>query len=196
MNDNELIAILRLQKTPNIGDITVKKLIRHCGSASAVFTDKLQQLLKVEGVGTWTLKHLQDTNCLRAAEKELRFIRKHQIEYTSILDEDYPRYLQHCPDAPLLLFKRGKINLGQRKIISIVGTRNMTTYGKSFCEQFIADIAPLNPVIISGFAYGVDICVQKAAVAHGLQTIGCDAHLLLFPKKMKYTHLEVSYIGL
>ena len=190
MDDNELIAILRLQKTPNIGDITVKKLIRHCGSASAIFKDKIQQLLKVEGVGTWTLKHLQDTNYLRAAENELSFIRKHHIGYTTILDDDYPSYLQHCPDAPLLLFKRGKIDLGQRKIISIVGTRNMTGYGKSFCEQFIADIAPLNPIIVSGFAYGVDICVQKAAMAHGLQTIGCLAHGLnqIYPKThAKYT---------
>ncbi len=87
-----------------------------------------------------------------------------------------PEYLKHCIDGPILLFKKGIINLRNRKIISVVGTRNITNYGMSFCERFIEDIAPLNPVIVSGFAYGVDICVQKAALKHGLQTIGCLAH--------------------
>ncbi|WP_394747935.1 DNA-processing protein DprA [Spongiimicrobium salis] len=184
MNDNELIAILRLQKTPNIGDVIAKKLIRHCGSPTAVFTDKIQQLLKIEGVGKWALKHLQDTRYLKDAEKEFCFIKDHDVAYTYFKDDDYPNYLKHCLDAPLLLFKRGKIHLENRKIISIVGTRNITSYGRAFCEQFIADIAPLNPIIVSGFAYGVDICVQRAAMAHGLQTIGCLAHGLnqIYPK--------------
>jgi DNA processing protein len=83
-----------------------------------------------------------------------------------------------------LLFKRGKIDLQEKKVISVVGTRNITTYGKAFCERFIEEIAPLDPVIVSGFAYGVDICVQKAAVKNNLQTIGCLAHGLnqMYPK--------------
>src|SRR5690606_41903118 len=68
------------------------------------------------------------------------------------------------------------IYLEGRKILSVVGTRNITNYGMSFCESFIEEIAPLDPIIVSGFAYGVNICIQKAAVKHGLQTIGCLAH--------------------
>lgn len=185
MNDSELIAFLRLQKIPNIGDITVKKLIRHCGSPTAVFTDKIQQLLKIDGVGTWSLEHLHNTTYVREAEQELRFIKNQKIAYTSFLDDDYPHYLKHCPDSPLLLFKRGNIDIAGRRIISVVGTRNITSYGMAFCEKFIEDIAPLNPIIVSGFAYGVDICIQKAAMAHGLQTIGCLAHGLnqIYPKR-------------
>lgn len=99
-------------------------------------------------------------------------------------DREYPNYLKHCVDGPLLLFKRGKIDLQEKKVISVVGTRNITTYGKAFCERFIEEIAPLDPVIVSGFAYGVDICVQKAAVKNNLQTIGCLAHGLnqMYPK--------------
>jgi DNA processing protein len=100
------------------------------------------------------------------------------------MDADYPEYLRHCIDSPILLFSKGKIDLAHRKIISIVGTRNITSYGTAFCEQLIEDLAPLNPIIVSGFAYGVDICVQKAAIKHGLQTVGCLAHGLnqIYPK--------------
>jgi DNA processing protein len=184
MTDSDTIAALRLQRIPNIGDITAKKLISHCGSPSAVFEDKRQNLLRIDGIGAFSIAHLQDKQHLEEAQAELEFIKRNDIKVTYFMDADYPEYLRHCIDSPLVLFSKGKIELAQRKIIAIVGTRNITSYGTAFCEQFIEDIAPLNPIIVSGFAYGVDICVQKAAIKHGLQTIGCLAHGLnqIYPK--------------
>ena len=176
MTTDELIAVLRLQHIPNIGEITAKKLIAHCGSPSAIFDDKLQNLLKIDGVGMFTLKGLNDAEHLEAAKKEYKYIHEKDIEYTYFMDQDYPNNLKHCIDSPLLLFKSGNIDLSNHKIISIVGTRKITAYGKAFCEKLIADLAPLNPLIISGFAYGVDICAHRAALREGLQTIGCLAH--------------------
>ena len=113
------------------------------------------------------------------------------------MDENYPKYLKHCIDGPILIFQKGNIDLAQRKIISVVGTRNITSYGTSFCEQFIEELAPLNPVIISGFAYGVDICIQREAVKNGLQTIGCLAHGLnqIYPKVHAKYQAEVIKNG-
>lgn len=184
MTTDELLALLRLQSIPNIGDVTAKKLIAHCGSPEAVFTDKKSRLLKIDGIGTYTLNGLHDTEHVAAAEAEYEFLRNKEIAVSYFMDADYPTYLKHCVDSPVLLFKKGKIDLKGRKIISVVGTRKITSYGSAFCEKFIADIAPLNPIIVSGFAYGVDITVQKAAVKHGLQTIGCLAHGLnqIYPK--------------
>lgn len=190
MAKDELIAILRLQNIPNVGDVIAKKLIGHCGSPTAIFDDKLQSLLKIDGIGTHALKQLHDKEHLEAAESEYNFIKTKNIECSYFMDAGYPSYLKHCIDGPILLFKKGNINLEGRKIISIVGTRKITSYGAAFCEKFIEDIAPLNPIIVSGFAYGVDICIQKAAVKHGLQTIGCLAHGLnqIYPKvHAKYT---------
>jgi DNA processing protein len=184
MTQHELLAVLRLQNIPNIGDVSAKKLIDHCGSAEAVFTDKRRQLLKIEGIGSYTLRNLYDAEHREAAEAEYGYIQKNQIDYTYFKDADHPAYLKHCVDSPILLFKRGNIDLADKKIISVVGTRNITSYGKAFCEKFIGDIAPLDPVIVSGFAYGVDITAQKAAIKHGLQTIACLAHGLnqIYPK--------------
>lgn len=182
--EDELIAVLRLLNVPNIGAILAKKLIAHFGSAQAIFSSKKQQILKLEGIGEHTVKGLYDHEHLLAAESELAFIQNGNIAYTYFLSPDYPHNLKHCIDGPVLLFKRGNIDLAGKKVISVVGTRNITSYGTAFCERFIEEIAPLNPVIVSGFAYGVDICVQKAAVKFDLQTIGCLAHGLnqLYPK--------------
>lgn len=184
MTTDELIAVLRLQNIPNIGDVSAKKLIAHCGSPFAIFNDKLQNLLKIDGIGTFTIKGLHDTEHFEAAEKELQYIQDHDIAYSYFTDNDYPRYLKHCIDGPLIIFKKGNIDFEERKIISIVGTRNITSYGTAFCEKLIEDLAPLDPIIVSGFAYGVDICAQKTAIKHGLQTIGCLAHGLnqIYPK--------------
>lgn len=82
MTTDELIAVLRLQNIPNIGDVTAKKLITHCGGPSAVFEDKLQSLLKIDGIGTYTIKGLHDAEHKEAAENELQFIRDHDIAYS------------------------------------------------------------------------------------------------------------------
>ena len=197
MTTDELIAVMRLQNIPNIGDVTAKKLISHCGSPTAVFGDKLQNLLKIDGIGTLTIRGLYDAEHLEAAEKEVQYIQDHNIAFTYFTDKDYPRYLKHCIDSPLLLFKKGNFDLKDRKIISIVGTRNITSYGIAFCQQLIEDLAPLDPIIVSGFAYGVDICAQKAALKNGLQTIGCLAHGLnqIYPKIHSKYVLEVEKNG-
>ena len=72
-------------------------------------------------------------------------------------------------------------------MISIVGTRQITSYGTEFCKKLIADLAPLDPIIVSGFAYGVDIVAHQAALEHNLQTIGVLAHGLnqIYPKTHK-----------
>lgn len=187
---DELIALLRLQNIPNIGDVIAKKLIGHCGSPAAIFKEKVQNLRKIDGVGMHALQEIHDREHLEAAASEYNFITSKGIGYSYFMDADYPRYLKHCIDGPILLFKKGNIKLAERKIISVVGTRKITGYGSAFCEKFIEEIAPLNPIIVSGFAYGVDICIQKAAVKYGLQTIGCLAHGLnqIYPKvHAKYT---------
>jgi DNA processing protein len=184
MLDSDLQYLLALQHVPNLGDATAKKLIRHAGSAEAVFKEKKSNLLKIDGIGNFKLEGLFDPLHLKEAEKELKFIQQQHIKCLSCMDQDYPEKLKHCFDGPILLFQRGNIDLHKKKIISIVGTRNATSHGIEFCEQFMEQLAPLDPVIISGFAYGIDITAQRAAIHHNLQTVGCLAHGLnqIYPK--------------
>ena len=176
MEVSDLQFVLALQHVPNLGDASAKKLIRHAGSAEAVFKEKKSVLLKIDGIGSTKLTDLFSSKNLRAAEKELEFIIKNKIGTVYYQDKAYPEKLKHCFDGPILLFQRGNIDLINRKIISIVGTRKATTNGTAFCEKLIEDLAPLDPVIISGFAYGIDIAAHRAAMKFNLQTIGCLAH--------------------
>ena len=180
----ELIALLRLQKVPLVGDISAKRLLDRCGTAEQVFKEKRQALQKIDGIGSVILSGLWDSRYLEEAEKEFQFIQKHGVAYSFFKDDDYPKHLKHCIDAPILIFKRGTMDVANRKIISVVGTRRITSYGASFIERFMENIAPLDPIIVSGFAYGVDIAAQRAAMDHNLQTIGCLAHGLnqIYPK--------------
>ena len=176
MTDSELLSILALQSAPNLGDSTAKKLIRHFGSAEAIFETKKESLLKIDGIGKIKLQGLFDADRFRLAESELKFIQRNNINTHYYQDLDYPEKLKHCNDGPILLFSRGNIDLKKKRILSIVGTRKITSAGVVFCEKLIQDLAILDPVIISGFAYGVDITAHKAALKNGLQTIGCLAH--------------------
>lgn len=176
MKDTELLYRLALQHVAGIGDVTAKKLIAHCGSAQQVFKEKPAHLLKIDGIGTITLKNLSSIDNLGAAKKELQFIRDNNIICHYFEDDSYPKKLKHCIDSPILLFQKGHINLDNPNVISIVGTRKITTNGIAFCEQLVETLKVYNPIIVSGFAYGTDITAHKAAIKHGVQTIGCLAH--------------------
>jgi DNA processing protein len=187
MNDQELFYLLALQRVEGVGDIIAKKLLTQFGSAEAVFKAKASQLNAIDGIGSALLKNFKDQSVFAKAERELEFIFSNQITVTTFQDADYPERLKHCFDSPLVLFSSGTINLKNQKIISIVGTRQITSYGLEFCRKFIAELAPLNPVIVSGFAYGVDIVAHQLAMENNLQTIGVVAHGLnqIYPKSHK-----------
>ena len=197
MNSEDLIYTLALQHIPNLGDTTAKKLIRKFGNARNIFQEKRSNLLKIDGVGKNRIQELNNPKYLKEAEAEFNFIQDNKINLHYFQDDDYPEKLKHCLDGPILLFSKGNIDLNRKRIISIVGTRKVTAQGISFCEELIEKIAVLDPVIISGFAYGVDITAQKAAVRNGLQTVGCLAHGFnqIYPKAHKKYIREIEENG-
>ncbi len=197
MTEQDLFHLLALQQIEGVGDIMAKKLINHCGSASAVFETKNSQLAAIDGIGSVLLRNLKNKSVFEKAEQELQFIKSNEIEVAYFQDENYPDRLKHCIDGPVLLFSSGNINLQNKKIISIVGTRQITSYGMEFCRKLIEDLAPLDPVIVSGFAYGVDIFAHQLAIEHNLQTIGVVAHGLnqIYPKTHKKYVAKVEQNG-
>lgn len=197
MTENDLLYTLALQHVPNIGDITAKRLINHCGSAEAVIKERKQKLLNIDGIGSIILSDLNKPHHLKEAEKELIFIKENHIKVFYFEDEDYPEKLKHCIDGPMVLFQSGNINLKRQRIISIVGTRKITTSGIAFCEDLVEKLSIYNPVIVSGFAYGTDITAHKAAMKNNLQTIGCLAHGLnqIYPKVHKKYMVDMEKNG-
>ncbi len=187
MKDEDLLPLLALQATSGIGDVLAKRLLTNCGSAAAVFTEKDSALRAIEGIGNHILTSIKNVNNFTKAERELHFIRTQKINTLYFKDDAYPERLKHCFDAPVLLFSSGNWSLENKKVISIVGTRQITPQGIDFCHKLMHDLVAFDPVIVSGFAYGVDITAHLAAIQNNLQTIGVLAHGLnqTYPKVHK-----------
>lgn len=187
MLQNDLLHTLALLKTEGIGDVIAKRLLANFGTAEAIFKAKPFQLAKIEGIGSTIIQNLKKKEIFLEAEKEIRFLQSQNITTLFYQEALYPERLKHCWDAPVLLFTAGNMHLDNKKIISIVGTRQVTPYGASFCKHLIEELGPLNPIIISGFAYGIDILAHQAALDNNLQTIAVLAHGLnqVYPKTHK-----------
>ncbi|MBS0010907.1 MAG: DNA-processing protein DprA [Bacteroidales bacterium] len=177
-SEKELICTIALGMVPAVGDINARKLISHLGSAEAVFREPYSRLVQISGIGKKIASHLSSREYMDKAAAELDYIRKHGIDVKCHDDSDYPARLKECPDAPLFIYLKGKADLNSSKILSIVGTRNITRRGKDICENLIRSLAPEYPglIIASGLAYGVDITAHKAALKENLQTIAILAH--------------------
>lgn len=184
MNEKELIPLLALLDTAGVGSIMAKRLIHHCGSAQAVFEASDKALLAIEGLGQKSLSEIRREDPFSRAESEYRLIQEQGLQTLFYKDENYPSYLKECIDGPVLLFGSGDLNFDTQRIISIVGTRNITASGIQFCNELIESLVPYNPIIVSGFAYGVDITAHLAALDNQLSTVGVLAHGMdqIYPK--------------
>lgn len=132
-------------------------------------------------------------------EKELDFCNKHHIQVLCYTDAEYPERLKILRDAPLVLFYLGNAPLNTRRIVSIVGTRHITPYGKELCAKITGEIAKLMPdaLIVSGLAYGADIHAHRGALASGLSTVAVLAHGLdrIYPYVHKSTAAQMTRQG-
>lgn len=187
MRHTDLFYLLALQKVEGIGEINAKRLLTHFGTAEEIFAEKPQKLKKIDRIGPLTVEKLKDKSVFQKAEAELHFIEKSGIDVLAFTEDNYPEKLKHCADSPILLFSKGNIDFKKRQIISIVGTREITAYGRDFCKDLISELALLDPVIVSGFAYGADITAHLAAMENNLQTVAVLAHGLnqIYPKTHK-----------
>jgi DNA processing protein len=163
---------------PGIGDITGKKLIAYCGGVEAVFKEKKQHLMKIPGIKESLASAVVNGRnaALDRAEKELKFIEKYKIECFFFTEETYPHRLKHCVDSPMMLYHKGNTNLNKSKIVSIVGTRSATEYGKECCRKIIEGLADSDVLIVSGLAHGIDSSAHKEALKHNIETVGVLAH--------------------
>ncbi len=165
-----------LTLVPGIGDVNGKKLVAYCGGAEAVFREKKKSLSKIPGIGEKTVDSILSQDVLSRAERELDFADKYGIRILYYLNSDYPKRLQHCYDSPMILYCNGNTNLNVDKVIGVVGTRNVTDYGKLMTDKIISELVDDDVMVVSGLAYGVDTCAHCASVKYGLKTAAVLAH--------------------
>ena len=154
-------------------------LIEHLGDALEVFKIRRQELEMLLGPHSRYIDIIRKAAVYEAAE-ELERYAKLDITFCGYTEEHYPEILKECADAPVGLYIRSKTpvsRLWPEKKIAVVGTRDISPYGKEWCTKCIHGLASTTerPMIVSGLALGTDICAHKAAVEAGLPTIAVMA---------------------
>lgn len=199
-DQQETLYTMALTRLVWFNPATLLLLYRELGSARAVYEHRndLRDVLPdcgkrlAEALADWQLPLLR-------SEQEMRFVEKHGIQTLIISDPRYPQRLAECADAPLVLFYMGTADLNQRRVINIVGTRHCTPYGADLVRRFVADLKGLCPevLIVSGLAYGVDICAHRHALQNGFETVGVLAHGLdeIYPPRHRETAREMLKKG-
>ena len=199
-NSDETYYSIALTRMTGFNQQMALQLYQTLGSSKAVY-DHRNDIGDVVPDATPRLREAMKNwdEALHRAAAEMEFITKNNIRALTLVDADYPQRLSECPDAPLLLYYKGCANLNQRYVLNIVGTRHCTTYGKDLIRRFVTDLRRLCPemLIVSGLAYGVDICAHREALEKGYETVGVLAHGLdeIYPSSHRETAKQMLTHG-
>ena len=200
MSCSELKYQIGLTLIKGIGNVLAKNLVAYVGSAEGIFREKRQTLAKIPGIGEVLSREIVNQEVLIRAEEELAFIDKNGIKCFYFADKEYPFRLKECPDSPIMLFTKGKAKLNDGKFVAVVGTRNATEAGKENCRNLLSSLSALQPqtTIVSGLAYGIDICAHKASLEFGLPGIAVLGHGLdrIYPSMHRSVSEKMQMDGL
>lgn len=175
MYSEEHLYSIALRECNFIGDINFSKLVRSFGSAKKVWESPKKVLSKTDGIGTKTVSDIGNPAHLKFAEKEIIFCEKNSIKINLRHQNELPFLLKECDDAPAILYQKGIFDT-QLHSTSLVGTRNITPYGKKFIEDFFEEAQSHQFISVSGLALGVDKEVHEQSLKYKIPTIGVLAH--------------------
>ena len=164
-------AALLLARLPKIGPRTAKKLIDHFKDSRDIFSARPDKLLKINGLGESHLKSIRHWEAIfPRVVKEEEEIKKQALSLNTYGSNAYPLPLSFTADPPIVFFQKGEVNWQNKRVISIVGTREPTSRGLVLCRTLVEQLAPYRPLIVSGFARGIDIEAHRTALCCGLET--------------------------
>lgn len=200
MTEQEILCTMALTRVPHVNTAMQRRLLDEAGSATAVFEYRRNiRDLYPEASDKLLAALANMEQQLPRAEEELQFAREHGIRCLCLHDTDFPSRLRECDDAPVLLYYKGNADLNRARVVSMVGTRHATEYGKDICRHFVAELKRLCPdtLVVSGLAYGIDIHSHRDALDNGMDTVGVLAHGLdqIYPRMHRDTAVLMTSHG-
>jgi len=194
-DQDELVHTIALCLVPGIGSITAKKLLTAYHSPQKVFNMLPHLKLPFVKPEDTRVKILNDY--VHRAQQELRFMQRANIEAIMISENSFPYRLKTCEDSPVVIFKRGNIDINRKRMVAVVGTRKATEYGYKQCEMIAHELKKYNCTLISGLAHGIDSAAHRAAYNVNIQNIGVLAHGLdrIYPSENKELSKKMELNG-
>ena len=200
MSEQEIFYTIALTRMTGFNMQMTLQLYQELGGGEAVYEHRANVGDAIPDCSPRLVEALKNwDDALKRAAAEMEFINKHSIQALVMNDNCYPARLRECPDAPIIIYYKGNADLNQRRVINMVGTRRCTAYGQDLIRHFITRLKELCPqvLIVSGLAYGIDICTHRQALAVGYETTGVLAHGLdiIYPANHRQTAAEMLNHG-
>lgn len=177
MEYSDLVYVCAINRIFNYHCRQAKETLEKFPSPGVLFSSGRKSLEDIFGPSSPYPPLFLDRRILDDSEREVSWAASKGVRILCYNEKEYPRRLKECEDSPILLFLAGNADLNAERIVSIVGTRKITSYGQSVCRQILKELSCLDvkPLIVSGLAYGVDICAHREALSLGLDTVGVMA---------------------
>jgi DNA processing protein len=154
-----------------IGPVRFHRLLNYFGSATKAWDASLQELID-SGIGKKMAQDVLDFKKTFTIEKYEERMQKLQVTYLTLQDAEYPQLLKAIKNPPIVLYKKGTYTFNKKDtLVSVVGTRKITEYGKEVTELLVSDLVRSGCVIVSGLALGVDARAHQSTIAASGKTI-------------------------
>lgn len=189
LGDAERLACLRLIRTENVGPVTFRELVNHCGGAARAL-QALPELTRRGGRRQPVQVYPRDK-----AEAELDAARKIGARPLFTIEPGYPAMLVHAGVPPPMLYVKGRSELFAAQAIAIVGARNASAAGRTMARQLAASLGAAGMVIISGLARGIDGAAHEAALASGTIAVLAGGIDHIYPPEHEKLHAEIAVEG-
>lgn len=177
MEYDGLVYACAINRIFNYSCDKARQLVSRYPAPEDLFRLNRRELEEIFGVGSHFVEDILNHRNLELGQRDVDWAIAHGVRIYYIEDNDYPRRLKECVDAPVVLYFRGNCDLNTRRVISFVGSRRASPYGKRVCDELVESLAEIDepPLIVSGLAYGIDIASHQAALRLGLETVGVMA---------------------
>ena len=184
---------IALTFVPNLGSRGIFHLIDRFGGAEEIYAQSEYALVLSAELRQDIAQSIIQKQGYSEAERELRYCNERGITAISATDDLYPRLLIEVADRPHIVYTMGDMEaLQSPHILSVVGTRRISSYGETICARLISELAERYPdmVVVSGLAFGVDAAAHRAALTSGIRTVAVLANTL--PNITPATHRNLA----
>lgn len=198
--NNELIYRYALVRLKGVGWVIAKLLLEHFGSIESLMNTSTEELEKVPGIGKTLLNQITDKKYIsklyNSARQEIEQYQRAGINVLMQGDEHFPALLEHCHDAPFLIYQLGEFS-NDNKSIAVVGSRKNSIYGKFATEEVVKELSGNPANIVSGLALGIDTIAHESALENDLPTVAVLAHGLdvIYPQRNRKLAKELLKRG-
>jgi len=189
LDEAERLACLRLIRSENIGPVTFRDLINHCGGAQAAL-DALPDLVGKSAKSRTFKLCTQD-----AAERELEAARTRGATPVFTIEPGYPAALAATENPPPLLYVTGNAALLNKPMVAIVGSRDCSAAGATVARNFAGDLGANGYVIVSGLARGIDAAAHRAALRSGTVAVHAGGPGTIYPPEHRDLYAEIAACG-